>query len=85
MHRTRYIKNIEASLPPVFVDAVGSSSTWLNDRKAFGYEVFDELKTFVNTHYRYVGMADDTRVFVRADRYQLLTSNEERKTTDLKQ
>ncbi|UFH55474.1 hypothetical protein [Spirosoma sp. KNUC1025] len=69
-HRARYMRNIIASRPPVFLDAVGPNSTWLNDRVKYGYETFPELKNFINTYYRFVGEIDNTRVFARLDRYK---------------
>ena len=70
IHRARYMRNIQASRPPVFLDAVGPNSTWLNDRVRYGYETFPELKNYINLHYRFVGEFDNTRVFARLDRYK---------------
>ncbi|GAB4026151.1 hypothetical protein [Spirosoma koreense] len=68
VHRARYIRNIQASRPPVFIDAVGPSSSWLYDRATYGYETFPELKAFVDANYRLVGEFEKNRVFVRTDR-----------------
>ena len=70
IHRARYMRNIQASRPPVFMDAVGPTSTWLNDRSIYGYEMFPELKNYIDTHYRFVGEFDHIRVFARLDRYK---------------
>ncbi|WP_420146973.1 hypothetical protein [Spirosoma sp.] len=70
IHRARYLRNIQNSRPPVFLDAVGPNSTWLNDRVRYGYETFPELKKYIDTHYRFVGEIDKTRVFARIDRYK---------------
>ena len=75
IHRARYLKNIQASQPPVFVDAVGPHSMWLYDRAAYGYETFPELKTYIDRHYRLVGEVEKNRVFARIDRYKPLTSS----------
>lgn len=72
VHRARYIRNLEASRPPVFIDAVGPNSIWLNDRARFGYETFPELKTYIDQHYQLVGEIEHNRVFVRKDRYKPL-------------
>lgn len=68
IHRARYMRNIQASRPPVFLDAVGPNSTWLNDRSRYGYENFPELKQFIDTHYQYIGDIAHTRVYARLDR-----------------
>lgn len=75
VHRTRYLKNIQASQPPVFVDAVGPHSMWLYDRATYGYETFPELKAYIDRHYRLVGEFEKNRVFARIDRYKPLTSS----------
>ena len=72
VHRARYLRNIQASRPPVFIDAVGPNSSWLNDRSTYGYEQFPELKRFIDQHYRLVGEIDKNRVFARLDRYKPL-------------
>ena len=69
IHRARYIRNIQASRPPVFIDAVGPNSIWLYDRATYGYENFPELKNYINTNYRFVGEIDKNRVFTRLDRH----------------
>lgn len=68
LHRSRYMRNIRASRPPVFIDAVGPNSSWLNDRATYGYEQFPELRDFINQHYRLVAEVDKNRVFARTDR-----------------
>ncbi|GAB4036644.1 hypothetical protein [Spirosoma jeollabukense] len=87
VHRARYMRNIQASRPPVFLDAVGPHSTWLNDRARYGYETFPELKRYIDTNYRYVGEIDQTRVYARNDRYKqptlTTTSNVDKTRTNL--
>ncbi|GAB4035353.1 hypothetical protein [Spirosoma gilvum] len=70
VHRARYIRNMEASRPPVFIDAVGPNSIWLNDRAKFGYETFPELKQYIDQHYQLVGEIEHNRIFARKDRYK---------------
>lgn len=74
IHRARYLKNIQTSQPPVFVDAVGPHSMWLYDRAAYGYETFPELKAYIDRHYRLVGEFEKNRIFARIDRYKPLIS-----------
>jgi hypothetical protein len=70
IHRARYIRNIRASRPPVFLDAVGPNSFWLNNRATQGYENFPELRDFIDTNYRFAGEVAKTRIYIRADRYK---------------
>lgn len=69
IHRARYIRNMTASRPPVFLDAVGPNSFWLNNRATQGYENFPELRKFIDTHYRFAGEIDKNRIYIRADRF----------------
>ena len=68
IHRARYIENIRRSRPPVFIDAVGPNSSWLNSRATWGYETFPELKNYIDQHYRLIGEIDSNRVFARIER-----------------
>lgn len=74
VHRARYMRNIQASRPPVFIDAVGPNSSWLNDRATYGYEQFPQLKNYIDQHYRFVGEIENNRIFARLDRYKPLTT-----------
>ncbi len=67
-YQQRYVRNFMRSLPPVFVDAVGSQNLWMTDRKTQGHELIKPLGKFVAVHYRYMGLVNDTRIYVRADR-----------------
>ncbi|WP_040006881.1 hypothetical protein [Fibrisoma limi] len=70
IYQRRYLSNFIRSFPPVFVDAVGSQNLWMTDRRTHGYEMIKPLKNFVNAHYRYVGLVNDTRIYVRTDRVE---------------
>lgn len=67
-YQKRYVRDFVRSTPPVFVDAVGSQSLWMNDRKTQGHELIGPLAQFVAAHYTYVGLINDTRIYVRKDR-----------------
>lgn len=69
VYQKRYIKDLRRSMPPVFVDAVGNS-LWLNDRATQGHESIAPLRDFIATNYRFAGEVDNTRIYVRTDRYQ---------------
>lgn len=69
IYLTRYVGDLTRSFPPVFVDAVGYSF-WLNDRQRYAHEHFPALHTFIQTHYRFAGEIDKTRIYVRADRFK---------------
>lgn len=67
-YQQRYIRDFVRSFPPVFVDAVGSQNLWMTDRKTQGFELIKPLGRFVAAHYKYVGLVNDTRIYVRFDR-----------------
>lgn len=68
IYQQRYVKNFMRSVPPVFVDAVGSQNQWLIDRATQGHEIIKPLAAFVKTHYTYMGLYNDARLYVRNDR-----------------
>ncbi|GAB3500895.1 hypothetical protein GCM10027341_26890 [Spirosoma knui] len=68
IYQKRYVRDFVRSFPPVFVDAVGSRNLWMTDRKTQGHEIIKPLGKFIAAHYRYVGLVDDTRLYVRRDR-----------------
>ncbi len=68
VYQQRYLRDFYRSFPPVFIDAVGSQNMWMTDRKTQGHEIIKPLGAFVKAHYRYVGMANDARIYVRLDR-----------------
>lgn len=68
VYQRRYLNDFLRSVPPVFVDAVGSQNTWLTDRKTQGYETIKPLAAFVQARYKYMGLYNDARLYVRKDR-----------------
>ena len=68
VYQQRYLNNFLRSVPPVFVDAVGTKSHWITDRKTQGHEIIKPLAAFVKTHYQYMGLYNDARLYVRKDR-----------------
>ena len=78
VYQHRYLRDFYRSFPPVFVDAVGSENMWLNDRRTQGHEIIKPLCAFVKAHYRYMGMANDARIYVRLDRVKGLPRAETR-------
>jgi len=73
-YQKRYASDFMRSQPPVFVDAVGSQNLWMNDRKTQGHEIIKPLGQFVSTHYTYMGLVNDTRIYVRNDRVKGLAT-----------
>lgn len=67
-YHNRYIADFKRSMPPVFVDAVGSQNLWLTDKKTQGHEFNVGLAKIIDQHYTYVGTINDTRMYVRNDR-----------------
>ena len=68
VYQQRYFRNFVRSFPPVFVDAVGNQNLWLTNRQTQGHEIIRPLAQFVAAHYQYVGLVNDTRIYVRQDR-----------------
>lgn len=79
VYQRRYIQDFTRSFPPVFIDAVGSQNLWMDDRKTQGYEIIRPLRGFVAAHYRYMGLYNDARLYVRYDR----VANEQPKYTTI--
>ncbi|QJD78583.1 hypothetical protein [Spirosoma rhododendri] len=67
-YQQRYVRDFRRSVPPVFVDAVGSQNLWMTDRRTQGHELIKPLGQFVAAHYSLVGLANDARIYVRNDR-----------------
>lgn len=67
-YQQRYVANVLQSFPPVFVDAVGNHDLWMNDRLTQGHEILKPLGQFVATNYKYMGLVNDSRIYVRHDR-----------------
>ena len=67
-YQQRYVANVTQSFPPVFVDAVGNHDLWMNDRLTQGHEILKPLGRFVATNYKYMGLVNDSRIYVRLDR-----------------
>lgn len=67
-YRRRLMRDMSRSKPVLFVDVTGPNSMWFNDRKQFGHEVImPELGAYIRKHYAYVGLVDDTRLYLRKD------------------
>lgn len=67
-YQRRYVRDFIRSFPPVFVDAVGSQNLWMTNRKTQGHELIKPLGQFVAAHYKYMGLSNDARIYVRHDR-----------------
>lgn len=68
-YRSRYLSDIQRTKPAVFLDAVGKNSLWVQDRESQGFETFPALADFVKANYRFAGDFDDTRLYIRNDRF----------------
>ncbi len=64
-HRERYLRDLLAAPPELFIDAVGPGNFTFQDR-ALAHEMLPSLQAFVATHYRFVSEIDGTRIYVRA-------------------
>jgi hypothetical protein len=66
-YRQRYLRDLEQSMPPVFVDAVGEGNFLYHDRGLYGHEIFPELDAFIRTNYRQLADLEGSRIYLRRD------------------
>ncbi|GAB2763053.1 hypothetical protein GCM10027275_00050 [Rhabdobacter roseus] len=69
VYRTRYLSDLKRTQPAVFLDAVGKNSIWVSDRATQGHESFPALAKYLTANYLLADTLDDTRLYVRKDRY----------------
>ncbi len=74
VYRQRYLRDMKRNRPVVFIDAVGKNSTWVQDVATQGYETFPALAAYIHKNYKYIGKIDDTRLFIRQDRFLAKTN-----------
>ncbi len=75
VYHKRYVADFLRSMPPVFVDAVGSQNLWMTDRKTQGHEYNTALAKIIDANYQYIGLVNDTRLYIRKDRLAKLQRN----------
>ncbi|MEO7412903.1 MAG: hypothetical protein ABIZ81_06060 [Opitutaceae bacterium] len=63
----RYLADLQASRPPVFVDTAGPGNFRFDDR-GLGHQQFPQLRDWVGAHYTLVADIDGVRVYARNDR-----------------
>jgi hypothetical protein len=63
----RYLNDLDRTMPPVFVDAVGPRHFTFEDRTLYSHEIHPELKAFVQSNYNLAEDVDGARVYVRKD------------------
>ena len=66
--RARFMSDIRAHPPPVFVDGVAPGAFTFNDRATQGIECFPLLEAFVREHYTMREEVAGVRIFVANDR-----------------
>lgn len=66
--RARYLSDIRASQPRLFIDAIAPGSFRHTDRIQDGFETFPELAEFINAHYTLAREVDGVRIFVAVPR-----------------
>lgn len=66
--RARYLKDLKASMPVVFVDGVTPTSFRFDDPKTQSHESFPELAAFIAEQYVLKEKVEGVRIFVRKDR-----------------
>lgn len=69
LYRNWYMADLRRSEPPVFVDATGPGNFGFGSTK-FSFEyVFPELREFVHDHYVLYGEVENSRIYIRKDRW----------------
>jgi hypothetical protein len=68
VYRKRYMKNLARTKPAFILDAVGKNSFWVQDKKTQGIGSYPALNEYVLKNYKYVGIFDDTKLYIRNDR-----------------
>ena len=66
-YRNRFLRDMKEDPPEMFIDAVGPTSWALNDRKAYNFEQFPEIETFVRLNYAHLADLYGQRYFLRRD------------------
>jgi hypothetical protein len=66
-YRRRYLNDLQAHPPKVFLDAVGPHQFGYPNRETAGYETFPELREYVMNNFYLAGDIDGVRVFARKD------------------
>jgi hypothetical protein len=61
----KYIHDLMANKPKVFVDAVGSQSIIFNDTTLFRHNNFPMIAKYIAINYNFVGEVNDVRVYIR--------------------
>lgn len=64
--RARYLRELRANPPPVFIDAVGPGAFTFQDR-SLAHEMLPELRDFIAQNYRLASEVEGTRIYLRAD------------------
>lgn len=66
--RSRYMRDLMRSRPPVFFDAVGPGNFAFRNRDWISHETFKPLGEYIARHYRLMADINGTRVYVRKER-----------------
>jgi hypothetical protein len=61
----RYMKDLQANPPKVFVDDIGPGRMFFKDRKGLGYENIRELRHYVDANFDLLHDVDSNRIFLR--------------------
>jgi len=74
--RARFMTQLLATNPPVFVDAVGPGAFGYSDRSRWGYERYPWLRDRIESAYRQVADVEGARVYVLKDRLESLSTRD---------
>jgi hypothetical protein len=67
-YRRTYLADLQRSIPPVFVDAVGPGNFTFQNRRLAHDAIFPELAAYIRAHYTLVADLQGSRIYVRNDR-----------------
>lgn len=81
LFRKEYVKELENSLAPVFIDTHVTQGSFM-ERKKCGYETVPELKKLIDEKYQFLTEIDQQRIYIRNDR--IAEINNRKAITELK-
>lgn len=60
----RYIRDLQRNKPKVFVDAMTTTTIWMDDPKKYGHQNYPELAKFVADNYVFKAKIDSVKIYV---------------------
>ncbi|WAC13989.1 hypothetical protein [Dyadobacter pollutisoli] len=70
----KYLNDIKASRPTIFIDLMSCQSFWFNDPAQYNHERIASLQQFIAQNYQQVITVDDERIYVLKERLKALSN-----------